>query len=450
MTHSLRARFAWAGLALTALVMLAMGIVLQGLFERHVEREAEAQLEADLRYLARGLLPAEGGPPRVLALPDPRFQEPYSGLYWQLRDDRTGEVWRSPSLGGFTLALEPDVLRPGELHRHILIGPEGGKMIVLERRIGDGAAAHFRVAAAVDRKVLRAANRAFLWEFLPVLASLAVGMLLASVVQGVIALYPIARARQALRELRAGRRERLAGALPSELEGLATEFDALLEAQRRSARIARERAADLAHGLRTPLALLAARARDLEARGEAEAARDLRDLAAAMEARLARELARAQIHGPPQLGGRVALAPLARRITEALARSPAGERLAWEVAVPEALALTGDEGDVLELLGSLLDNAGKWAATRVRLSAAREADGLVLRVEDDGPGIPPQDRRAALTRGVRLDAAVSGTGLGLAIAQDIVAAYGGTLLLEGSPLGGLGVQIRLPVSESLG
>eukprot|EP01031_Cornospumella_fuschlensis_P049805 gene49805-60969_t len=139
---------------MTALVMLAMGIILQGLFERHVEREAEAQLDADLRYLARSVFPAEGGPPRVVQLPDPRFQEPYSGLYWQLRDDRTGETWRSPSLGGFTLALEPDALRPGEVHRHILIGPEGGKMIALERRIGEGAGADFRVVAAVDRKVL--------------------------------------------------------------------------------------------------------------------------------------------------------------------------------------------------------------------------------------------------------------------------------------------------------
>jgi len=447
-TRSLRARFAWAGLAMTALVMLAMGIILQGLFERHVEREAEAQLDADLRYLARSVFPAEGGPPRVVQLPDPRFQEPYSGLYWQLRDDRTGEVWRSPSLGGFTLALEPDALRPGELHRHILIGPEGGKMIVLERRIGEGAGADFRVVAAVDRKVLRAANRAFLWEFLPVLASLAAAMLLASLVQGMIALHPIARARQALRELRAGRRERLGGALPSELDGLAREFDAMLEAQRRGVRIARERASDLAHGLRTPLALLAARARDLEGRGESEAARELRDLAAAMEARITRELARAHIHGPPQLGGRVTLAPLARRIAEALARSPAGERLDWAVEVPEALALTGDEGDVLELLGSLLDNAGKWAAGRVRLSAAQEPEGLLIRVEDDGPGIAPQDRRAALTRGVRLDAAVRGTGLGLAIAQDIVAAYGGTLSLEASDWGGLCVKIRLPVTAA--
>jgi signal transduction histidine kinase len=232
--------------------------------------------------------------------------------------------------------------------------------------------------------------------------------------------------------------------LPAELDGLARDFDSLLDAQRRTSRIARERAADLAHGLRTPLALLAGRARDLEARGDAETAAELHALTAAMQARLARELARAHIHGPPRLGGRVALAPLARRIADALARLPSGERLAWEVAVPEGLTLIGDEGDLLELLGSLLDNAGKWARGRVRLRAEGGAAGLVIHVEDDGPGIAPQERRAALMRGVRLDPSVSGTGLGLAIAQDIVAAYGGMLELDASDWGGLAVRVTLP------
>lgn len=443
MTRSLRARFAWAGLAMTAGVMLVLGLVLQGLFERHVEREAEVQLEVDLRILGRVVATGEGVWTRLPPLPDPRFLEPYSGLYWQVRDDRTGEVWRSPSLGGATLTMQAAPARPGELHRVILRGPGGGKMIALERPLGE-AGGNLRAVVAVDRQVLRAANRAFLWEFLPVLGLLALGMLVASLVQGVIALRPIADARRALAALRAGRRERLSGALPAELDGLAQDFDGLLEGQRRASRIARERASDLAHGLRTPLALLGGRARELEMRGEGEAARELRDLAAAMEARIARELARAHIHGPARLGGRVALAPLAGRITTALARSPVGERLAWEVAVPEGLTLTGDEGDLLELLGSLLDNAGKWARTRVRVAAEATPQGLLLRVEDDGPGIAPQDRRAALTRGVRLDPRVSGTGLGLAIAQDVVAAYGGALELAASEWGGLCVRVTLP------
>ena len=446
MTSSLRARFALTGLVMTLAVMLTLGGALQGLFERHVERSMEAQLDADLRFLARGLMAGNGAGGLELApLPDPRFLEPFSGLYWQIRNDRTGEVIRSPSLAGATLTLDADELRAGQVHRHIIRGPEGGKMIALERRM---EAVAYRVVVAVDRKVLRAAKSAFLLEFLPVLVGLALVMLVASAAQGMIALHPIGRARQALAELRAGRRERLGGALPSELKGLDTEFDALLGAQRRSTRIARERAADLAHGLRTPLALLDAQARDLQAQGQVVAARDMLAVTTRMEARLSRELARAHIHGPGPFTARIALAPLARLIADALARGPRGEALSWEVSVPENLTLAADEGDLLELLGSILDNATKWASTRVRLVAEASAEsspgGVVLRIEDDGPGIPPIDRRAALSRGVRLAPERSGTGLGLAIAQDIAAAYGGTLALETGEWDGLCVRVTLP------
>lgn len=447
--RSLRARFALAGLVMTGLLLLALGVALQGLFERHTEREIVGELDADLRFLARGLVTERGTANlRVEPLPDPRFQEPFSGLYWQVRSDDTGQVLRSPSLAGFTLPLEVDELRPGEMHRHVVPGPEGGKMIVLERRIDQGTGLAYRVAVAVDRKVLRAANRAFLWEFLPVLLSIATVMLLATALQGAIALRPIAEARRALGELQAGRRERLGAALPSELNALAAEFDGMLDAQRQNARAARERAADLAHGLRTPLALLASRARELGDRGEVEAAREIMAVTSSINARLSRELARAHILGPASHSACVTLAPLAARIIRALERSGAGEHLVWEMEVEPELAIAADEGDLLELLGSLLDNAAKWATSRVRLRASAEEDAIAIRIEDDGLGISPQDRRAALARGVRLDPERSGTGLGLAIAQDVTAAYGGTLVLKESDLGGLSVCIALPAAGS--
>jgi signal transduction histidine kinase len=319
-------------------------------------------------------------------------------------------------------------------------------MVVLERRIDEAAEpmASYRVAVAVDRKLLEAANRAFLLDLLPTLAGIAAGLLGAFALQGGIALWPIARARHVLRELRDGRREKLSGALPSELEGLAAEFDALLEAQRHGARRARERAADLAHGLRTPLALLAARARDLRERGEAEAAAAIEAIAASIDGRMARELARAHIQGPAVPGGAVALRPVVERVSRAFARMPGGAHLAWRVEVPAELAWASEEGDLVELLGVLLDNAAKWARSEVRIAAQAEDGQVGLTVEDDGPGIPPQDRRAALARGVRLDPDRSGTGLGLSIAGDIAAAYGGEIRLGESRLGGLRVTVTWP------
>lgn len=447
MTRSLRARFAAVALATALLAAIAVGAAVQGLFERHVEREILGELDADLRFLARSLVLENGAAsPQVAPLPDPRFQEPLSGLYWQVRNDATGAILGSPSLAGWAFPLDPDALRPGERHRHIVPGPEGTKMIVLERRIEDavGASASYRVAVALDRKVLEAANRAFVVDLLPVLVSIGAGLLAAFVLQGAIALWPIGQARRALRDVREGRRDRLGQALPSELQGLAADFDALLDAQRHSTRLARERAADLAHGLRTPLALLGARARTLRDGGAAEAADAIEAVIAGIDTRITRELARAHIRGPAPGRGPLALAPAVERMAGALARMPAGAGMAWHREVPADLRVALDEGDLAELLGALLENAAKWARTQIRITAWAEGDRVMLAIEDDGPGIAPQDRRAVLTRGVRLDPGRSGTGLGLTIADDIVRAYGGDLHLDAASIGGLGVRLVLP------
>lgn len=453
MTRSLRARFAAVALVTALAVAGVVGAAVQGLFERHVERELLAELDADLRFLARGLVVENGtASVQVQPLPDLRFQEPLSGLYWQVRNDATGALLRSPSLAGWEFPLDQDALRPGERHRHIVIGPEGTKLIVLERRIEDatGPAASYRVAVAVDRKLLEAANRAFVLDLLPLLATIGGGLLAAFAVQGAIALWPIERARRALRDLRAGRRERLGATLPSELQGLATDFDAMLEAQRQSTRLARERAADLAHGLRTPLALLGARARELRERGEGEAAAAIEEVTSGIDARITRELARAQIRGPGPRSRPVPLAPLVERIAGALSRIDPGAGLAWRTDIPAALLVPMEEADLFELLGTLFENAAKWARSGVRIAAAAEAASVVIVIEDDGPGIAPEHRRAALARGGRLDPERSGTGLGLAIADDIVRAYGGELLLEEGMAGGLSVRVVLPAAPDAG
>ncbi len=447
MTDSVRARFAIVGMATVLIVLGAIGLAVQGLFERHNEREVLAELDADLRLLARSLVMDNGvATLRGQPLADPRFQEPLSGLYWQVRNDRTGVILRSPSLAGASFPLEQDKLSLGERHRHIVFGPEGTKLIVLERRIDDPSepAASYRTAVAVDRKLLEAANHAFLRDLLPLLGMIGGGLLLAFTLQGGIALGPIARARRALQELAEGKRERIGGALPTELQELATRFDQVLEEQRRSAKLARERTADLAHGLRTALALLNARIRELRERGELTIAAELEAIASSIDQRMARELARAFIEGPQSHVAPIILRPVIDRVARAFARTVRGEALLWESDISPEIRAEIEEGDLVELLGVLLDNATKWAASRVTISLQLVHGMIQLSVADDGPGIAPQDRRAALSRGVQLNGTKSGTGIGLAVASDITAAYGGEIRLDDSVLGGLCVHIRLP------
>jgi signal transduction histidine kinase len=179
-------------------------------------------------------------------------------------------------------------------------------------------------------------------------AQIGEGMLLAFTLQGGLALGPIARARRALQELAEGKRERIGEALPSELQALAARFDALLDEQRRGARLARERTADLAHGLRTALALLNARIRELRDRGDGEMAQALEAISSSIEQRMARELARAFIEGPKTHAAPLALRPVIERVVRAFARTSSGETLTWHQDIPAEAMAEIEEGDFVE------------------------------------------------------------------------------------------------------
>lgn len=456
MGSSLYLRVLLVGIAAAVILPLVAALGLKLAFQRHVESAAVSELEADLRYLTRSLWQVNGSVRLVPAmLPDPRFQEPLSGLYWQIVDDADGSVSRSPSLLTFTIPLPRDELDIGVVHRHVLAGPDGSTLLVLERRIPhtNPAKAAYRFAVAIDTALLDDQTRAFMLGLWPVLGASAALLLVAASLQTGIALAPLQAARRALGAVRAGRKAGLAGTLPRELEPLAADFDALLAAREGAARKARERAEDLAHGLRTPLAVLQVRADEADAAGAQHIATSIREVVQDLQYRAARELALAGIQGPiPGRTDTVLVAPAVNQIASALSRIP-GERLInWDVDVASDLRLRMDPGDLVEMLGPLLENAAQWARSRVRISAEAvlQAEmpgpdaGLLLRVDDDGCGIAPQDRRTALTRGGRLAARPGGNGLGLAIANEIARTYGGSLSLEDSPIGGLRVEIKLP------
>ena len=377
---------------------------------------------------------------------DPRFGQPYSGLYWQVEDEN-GIVMRSRSLWDAALALPADPLELGILHEHEIDGPNGARLLVRERRLlytAPGGKRTLRLAVALDRRELDRLTTDFASDLTPSLAILAAVLILAAWLQVSVGLRPLEAVRRSLNDVRSARGRRLGGDYPEEVMPLVGEVNELLEAQEQAIARARAHAADLAHGLKTPLTVLAADAQRLRDKGEGEIAAELEDLADIMRRYVDRELARVRIgvrKGTVQAGADVRT--VAEPIVRTLQRTPRGGTLHWTVDIANAPKAAVDTEDMAELLGNLLDNACKWARGAIWLHAA--ADSIVrIVIEDDGPGVPSQNLAELGQRGLRLDRRVQGTGQGLAIVSEIVEAYGGELIIGRSERGGLRVEARLP------
>lgn len=419
---------------LAALALSAFGLTL--LFERHVERRVDVELATYLDQIVAGLgRAADGGFFLSREPADPRFEEPLSGLYWQAQADDA--VLRSRSLWDASLALPPDELADGAVHRHRISGPGGSALIVLERsvilpdRLGGGI---MRAAVAIDAAEISAASRAFAVDLLPYMAVLAVFLIAAAYAQVAVGLLPLAAVRKRLAVIRAGKMPRLGQAFPDEIQPLAAEVDALLEAREQQAEKARSRAGDLAHGLKTPLQVLTGSVDRLRAKGEEDVAHDIELVAGTMRRHVERELARARM-AAGMSGGRADVAQVVERVMAVVGRTPAGSRLDWAVDIPAGTIARIDPDDLAEALGNLLENAARHARHQVVVYTRQEEGQVITTVADDGGGIPPERLDEALQRGGRLDRLGSGAGLGLAIVQDVAEAWGGHLRLRNGAAG---------------
>jgi signal transduction histidine kinase len=277
------------------------------------------------------------------------------------------------------------------------------------------------------------------------IASVAVVCLVAGIAQVRRGLSPFQDLRARLGSVRDGRAMRLTGAYPAEVQPLVDDLNSLLAQREQAIARAIARAGDLAHGLKTPLAVLAQDAERARAAGHA----DVADAVAQQIDRMRRQIdyhlaaARASASGSAS-GQRTDVTAAVDGLLRTLRRLHADRDLAIDVDVPVGLEVRAGRADLDEMLGNLLDNACKWAAARVRLAAVPRADAVVLTVDDDGPGVAPGLRQAVVQRGVRGDTTASGSGLGLAIVGELVSVYGGALRLDASPLGGLRAEIELP------
>ncbi|MBK5299217.1 MAG: HAMP domain-containing histidine kinase [Vicinamibacteria bacterium] len=249
--------------------------------------------------------------------------------------------------------------------------------------------------------------------------------------------------RRNLGALHTGEARRLEGAYPSEVQPLVDDLNTLLEQRDRAVERAIAKAGDLAHGLKTPLAVIAHEADRAAAAGAGEVAESVHQQVDRMRRQVDYHLAHARAASGRAAGQQCAVRESVEGLVRALTRLHADRQLTIDVSVDRALLVQGRREDIDEMLGNILDNACRFARSRVAVAAASFDNVAVVTIDDDGPGLDPALRAAVLQRGVRADESGPGSGLGLAIVRNLVELYGATIALSASPLGGLRVQLRL-------
>ncbi|MCE9650556.1 MAG: histidine kinase [Parvibaculum sp.] len=444
-----------AGAALwSSIALLAGGIILSSIFRQSVERAFDARLDVLLGSLiATTDVDDKKELTRTRDLNETRFDFAYSGWYWQIAPIAQRLALRSRSL--FDQSIDLSAARDTE--RDIsgarffdAPGPEKQTLRVIERRVmlpGYDVPVSFTVAG--DKAEMEADIQSFNGTVFTALAGLGLGILVALLIQVRFGLRPLEGVRRSLASIRSGKATRLEGKLPTEIEPLANEINSLLEGNREVLERARTHVGNLAHALKTPLSVLTNEARTHPGEFGDRVSR----IAVHMREQVDHHLARARMAASANVFG--AHTPVANTLTRfghALEKLYSERGIEIAVECPEELGFRGESQDLEEMVGNLLDNACKWANTRVTMTAApaglrKERQVFRLTVEDDGPGVPEDDRKAALKRGGRLDETKPGSGLGLSIVTEIAELYGGELKLSDSALGGLKAELVLPSSS---
>ena len=441
--HSLRVRLLLGASAAIFAALAVAWFALTLLFERHLERRVEAELTRDALQLIGNLtLDAAGKPVTERPPADSRFIEPASGRYWQL--STAGATVRSSSLWDQRLPGAPAATGSG-WNKRILTGPFAQRLLIIERIVRpERSGAPVLVQLAQNEDSIELSSEAFGRELAISLLLLWLVLLGAAWVQVHLGLRPLGRVRAELERLRQSPSERLPSGHHSEIEPLTAAINALAAAREKDLLAARHRAADLAHGLKTPLAALSAQSRRAREAGAIAAADGLDRGIAAANAAVDAELARSRAATIRQAGPVESRAvPVIERIVGVVERTDFGAECVFEVEVPPALTVPLAEGDLAELMGALIENAARYSRRRVRISGA-SLPGLHLAVNDDGPGLGDGRAEDALVRGGRLDEAGPGHGFGLSIARELAEASGATLMMERGSLGGLQVQVSWP------
>ncbi len=437
--ESLRARLILAALVWVLLATLLGGIALSMTFRRSVEHSFDQRAIALLAMLIGTTeVQADGTLVTRRPLGDAQFDRVYSGWYWLIaRDDQV--LLSSRSLWDLKLAPVTAAISALPQVRR-LKDPQGRDLRVFEQTLElPGAALPLTFMLTADETALDDEIGEFNLLLWGALAALGVGLIAAVVVQVGFGLRPVKRLAGEVVQVRQGSAARLSPTGTRELDVLVEEMNSLIDHNRAHLQRARAHAGDLAHALKTPLAVLNSQL----ATGVPVALEEERELVRIMQKIIDRQLSRVAAAGPRR-GASTRVQPTVAAVLRGISKIYAERRLELDSETATELLFAGDDQDLEEMLGNLLDNACKWARSRVRVTCHEAAGHLRIVIEDDGPGMNDTQIALASERGQRFDSSVPGSGLGLAIVCDIVDLYGGKLSLSRSGLGGLKVELELP------
>jgi signal transduction histidine kinase len=448
--NSLAFRLFASAAAWTLIAIPVAAFLLLSLYRQAVERSFDARLNVYLTSLvAASTSEGASSPTEPRGMGAPIFTIPFSGWYWQIKpftggrplfvsDSLLDEELRVPS----NADVAPDATRTRQSY---VQGPQRQRLRVLEREIRPAGpqSLPYSYAVAGDAAEIERDVAEFRTMLIVALAVLGAGLVVATLFQVRFGLLPLRAIRQDLASIRSGKAEKLDGQLPEEIRPLQQELNALIHSNREVVNRARTHVGNLAHALKTPLSVIAN-----EARGKRGLlATKVVEQAGIMRTQITHHLDRARVAARTSTIGDITDVDTAlQALKRTLDRLYEERGLELSIKTTPELKFQGEKQDFEEMVGNLLDNACKWARSRVGVEAAR-ADGaasLEIIVDDDGLGLTPEERERAVKRGQRLDETKPGSGLGLSIVADLAELYRGGLTLEPSPQGGLRARLRLP------
>ena len=433
-----------AGLVLVVFIALS-ALALERAFRDSARSAMQERLLAQVYLLMSAAeVDAQGHLTMGNSPSEPKLELPGSGLYAAVTDGQGHVVWRSRSAVSVDAPVASGL--PAGTQRFEEATDQKGREFFLQSygvswsTAGGSYPFTFSVAEVLEpyREQLSIYRRS-LWSWLGAMAMLLLAAQWAILRWG---LRPLREVADELTRLEMGEQQQIAGKYPTEVRRLTENLNTLLTHERAQQKRYRDALADLAHSLKTPLAVV--RAALSETKTETELARNLDEQVERMDRIVGYHLQRAASSGRSGMVVAQPVLPAVERMLMAIGKVYADKRVETELRIGPSIRFRGDEGDLMELLGNVLDNAFKWAKGRIRVTAALRDGRLDLTVEDDGPGIPETDAQRVLQRGARADESVPGHGIGLAVTRDIVEAYGGHTVIARSDLGGAAVTLQLP------